>query len=125
MSQTSCNKSDDDKPVIPAPSLLGKWNYSKEGTSIGGTETLEDYSGNESGCSKDYTVFNANNTITDVDFDSFDSPCEELSDSGTYAVNGNTIIVDFGDGPVTAQILNLSYTELKVKVENDITVFVR
>jgi len=123
--QTSCDK-DDDKYELPAATLLGKWTYAKEGEVVGGVEILSDYDGNEEGCSKDYILFNANNTYRAVDFDSFDSPCEELSETGTYAVTGNTIALDYGDETDTAEILNLSYTELKVKSQDGyIMVFTR
>lgn len=112
--QTSCNK-DEDKNALPAATLLGKWNYEKEGQIVGGTEVLVDYQGNDAGCFKDYIIFNSNNTLLDVDYDSFATACEEFSEVGTYVVAGNTISVDFGDGITTAEILNLSYTELKVK----------
>lgn len=121
-SQTSCNK-DDDKNELPAATLLGKWNYSKDGMIAGGTEVLVDYDGNEPGCTKDYVLFNANNSFLDVDYG---TDCEEFSDAGTYAVTGNSIVVDFGEGAETVEIMNLSYTELKLKTADGfITVFNR
>lgn len=123
--QTSCNK-DDDKYELPAATLLGKWNYAKEGQMVGDSEVLVDYSDNEVGCSRDYIIFNANNTLIDVDYDSTDSPCEEFTGGGTYAVTGNIIVVNFGDGPESVEIMNLSATELKVKdAEGYIQVFQR
>jgi hypothetical protein len=123
---TSCNK-DDDKYELPAATLTGKWFYSKVVGAVGGVEFLDNYDGNEDGCSKDYVEFGSNGTFADVDYDSTDSPCEVFADAGTYAVAGNTIIVDFGDQATTATILNLSYTELKVKDSDsgEIAVFTR
>ena len=114
LGSTSCDK-DDDKYELPAATLTGKWNYSKVGTTIGGAEVLADYDGNEEGCNKDYVEFGSNNNFADVDYDSTDSACEVFTDTGTYAVTGNTIVVDFGDQTVTGTILNLSYTELKIR----------
>lgn len=123
---TSCDK-DDDKYELPAATLTGKWFYSKVGGAVGGVEFLDNYGGNEDGCSKDYVEFGSNGTFADVDYDSTNAPCEVLADAGTYALAGNTIVVDFGDGSTTSTLLNLSYTELKVR-DNDsgeILVFTR
>lgn len=114
---TSCNK-DDDKYELPAATLTGKWFYSKVGTVVGGVEVLGNYDGNEDGCSKDYIELGNNSNYANVDYDSADSPCEVFTETGTYAVTGNTIVVDTGDGAITGTLLNLSYTELKVK-DND------
>lgn len=123
---SSCDK-DDDKYELPAATLTGKWFYSKVGTTIGGAEVLGDYDGNETGCSKDYIELGNGGQYADVDYDSTDSPCEVFTDTGSYAVTGNTVVIDTGEDTVTATLLNLSYTELKLK-DNDsgaIVVFTR
>lgn len=125
MFQVSCDK-EDNEDYVPVPTLVGKWNYSKSGTMVGQSEVLSDYDGNEPGCTKDYIVFDPNGALLDVDFDSTDSPCEELSEVGTYSVTGNTLTVNFGEGAESVQILNLSFTELKIKsAEGIINVFTR
>lgn len=111
---SSCDK-DDDKYELPAATLTGKWYYSKVGTVIGGAEVLANYDGNEDGCNKDYIELGNGGEFANVDYDSTDTPCEVLTDTGTYAVTGNTVVVDTGDGAVTGTLLNLSYTELKIK----------
>ena len=120
---SSCDK-DDDKYELPAATLTGKWYYSKVGTTIGGAEVLADYDGNEDGCSKDYIELGNGGEFANVDYDSTDSPCEVLTDTGSYAVTGNTIVVDSGDGAVTGTLLNLSYTELKIKDNDSGTIIV-
>lgn len=126
VSTTSCDK-DEDEYQLPAATLTGKWFYSKVGTVVGGAEILADYGDNETGCSKDYVEFGSNNEYADVDYDSTDSPCEVFATTATYAVTGNTIVVDFGDTTTTGTLLNLSYTELKIKDNdtNEITVYTR
>jgi hypothetical protein len=122
---TSCNK-DDDSSSSSSASLEGKWIYSKEGVVVSGNEMLVDYSGNESGCTKDYTLINANGTLTDVDYDSFDTPCEVFTDNGTWTRSGNTVTVTFGGVASVTEILTLTSSELKIKdAEGGITVFTR
>lgn len=118
---SSCSKDDDD-----AGSLEGKWNFSKEGAVAGGQEILVDYSGNEAGCTKDYTTFSADGTVTDVDYDSFDTPCEVFTDNGTWVRTNNTITITSGGETFSAEILNLTSSELKVKdTDGYIVVFTR
>lgn len=111
---TSCDK-DDDKYELPAATLTGQWAYSKTGAVVGGVEVLQNYDGNVEGCTKDYVDFGTNNLFADVDHN---SDCDAVTDTGTYAVTGNTVVIDFGDSVQTWTIQNLSYTELKVK-DND------
>jgi len=122
---TSCNK-DEDSSSTPAASLEGKWNFSKDGGIVGGQEVLVDYDGNEAGCTKDYIMINTNGTITSVDYDSFDAPCELFTDSMTWTRSGNIITVTDGVDVYTQEILSLTSTELKVKdAEGYITLFTR
>jgi len=126
LGSTSCDK-DDDKYELPAATLTGKWFFSKVGTTIGGAEVLGDYDGNETGCSKDYVEFGNSGQFASVDYDSTDSPCEVFTDTGSYAVTGNTIVIDTGDDTSTGTLLNISYTELKIKDNEtgEILVFTR
>lgn len=126
LSFASCNKDDDSSSSSSSASLEGKWNFSKEDIIVDGTEILVDYSGNESGCSKDYIMINTNGTITSVDYDSFDTPCEVFTDNGTWVRTGNSIAVTLGGETFTSEILTLTSSEFKVKdADGEITVFTR
>ena len=119
---TSCNNDDDNASA----SLEGKWNASKEGAIVNGQEVLMPYTGNETGCQKDYIQINANGTITDVDFDSMDNPCEQFTISGTYTRTGNNITITVAGQSETGTILSLTSTELKVKDnESFVSVYTR
>jgi hypothetical protein len=117
LGSTSCDK-DDDKYELPAATLTGKWFYSQVGTTIGGAEVLGAYDGNEDGCSKDYIELGNDGEYANVDYDSADTPCAVSTQTGSFAVTGNSFVVDTGDDTVTGTILNLSYTELKIR-DND------
>ncbi|MET0759750.1 MAG: lipocalin family protein [Flavobacterium sp.] len=119
---SSCSKDDDDDDG----SLEGKWNFSKEGAVAGGQEILVDYSGNEAACTKDYITFNTGGTVTEVDYDSFDTPCEVFTDNGTWVRTNNTITITTGGESYSAEILNLTSSELKIKdIDGYIVVFTR
>lgn len=115
---TSCDDDDDKNFQLPPATLTGKWNFSKVGGIVGGTEILTPYDGNEAGCNKDYIELGNNNTYANVDYNSDTEPCQAITTAGTFAVTGNTIVVDAGAESFTGTILNLSYVELKVQ-DND------
>ncbi|MGX7666091.1 lipocalin family protein [Flavobacterium pedocola] len=113
LSFTSCNKDDDSSDS--SGTITGRWYYSKEGTSVDGTEVMVDYSGNESGCSKDYMTFNSGGTVVVTDYDSFDAPCEVFTSNGTWSKEGNYVTVNFEGEAKTYEILILNSSMLKVR----------
>ena len=57
---TSCSNDDNEgETLVP---LEGKWDLSKTGTVVGGTEQLIDAPENQSGCNKDYLELKLDNT---------------------------------------------------------------
>ena len=106
---TSCG--DDDSKSNNAPSLIGKWTYSKEGEIVDGKETLNDHP-HAAGCSKDYVEFTAT-TLTSVEYEG--SQCTEHKDAAPYVKNGNSIVVTFNGESETAEIVALTATTLKIK----------
>jgi len=100
-----------------------EWTYSK----VGSGNILIDYPDHEEGCDKDYVELTANGLYNDVDYDSFDSPCEVFTDSGTYLKEGNTLSVTYdGNFVDTVDILLLTETELKIQnEEGEIALFTR
>ena len=123
LSLGSCGSDDNGNPTGTDASIVGKWTYSKVGTG----NLLIDYPDHEEGCAKDYVELTADGLYNDVDYDSFDSPCEVFTDSGTYLKEGNTLSVTY-DGNVvdTVDILLLTETELKIQnEEGEIALFTR
>ena len=124
MSLVSCSK-DDNNGSTTSASLVGKWEYSKEGSTVNGQEVLEAYTGNETGCSKDYIDVTAT-AVTDVDYDSTNTPCEMTTYTINYTKTGNTLITTFNGMEFTSTIVTLTSTELKIKdAEGYVTVYTR
>lgn len=106
----SCDKKDDD-----AASIVGKWQYAKEGTIVNGSEVLVDYN-HTPGCSKDYIEVIDGGVLKDVYYDSNGAGgCDETIDTAAWTRNGNTLTVTaFGESS-TVEISELTQTTLKVK----------
>lgn len=103
---TSCSNDDDNDA-----SLIGKWQYTKEGISANGQEALTDYEHAE-GCTKDYIQITAT-TVTDHTFYN-DGDCTEDTFTVNYSRNGSTLTVGTGSDASVAQIATLTDTTLKI-----------
>jgi hypothetical protein len=103
---TSCSNDDDSDA-----SLIGKWQYTKEGISANGQEALTDYEHAE-GCTKDYIQITAT-TVTDHTFYN-DGDCTEDTFTVNYSRNGSTLTVGTGSDASVAQIATLTDTTLKI-----------
>lgn len=123
LSLGSCGNDDNGNPIHTDGDIVGKWMYSK----FGEGNTLVDYDDHEEGCDKDYIELTANGIFRDVDYDSFETPCEMFVDSGTYLKQGNTLTVTYdGEKIDSANILLLTDTELKIQgPEGDVILFTR
>ena len=119
----SCNKDDAPAPAaVVAPPLAGTWEFSKESDMSG---NLVNYT-HTPGCSKDKLIISAT-TITDSYFQIAPgtTSCTEFNDAVSYTRNANTLTITDGQDVYTATILTLTATELKIKVDTDITVLKR
>lgn len=108
LSFISCGN--DDGPVVAAEaSIIGSWEYSKEGTIVGTTETLVNY---QNLCSnkKDYIEFLQIGEYDDV---SYNSNCDESIDYGSWTKSGN-MLTNVTENS-TVEILTLTDTTLKIK----------
>lgn len=103
----SCSD-DDDKTSSPA-SVVGAWEYYKEGEIVSGVETLVNYE-NECSTNKDYVEFLQNGEYDDV---YYNSDCEESVDYGDWTKSGN-MLTNVTEG-TTVEILILTETTLKIK----------
>ena len=108
LTMVSCSGDDDNGS---SASLEGKWIPIKEGVSAGGQEQFLDYEHAE-GCDQDYIEFLSGGTVNDVYY--YGSECTEEVDEGTWVREGNTITTTYGGDAYSAEIINLSDTELKV-----------
>jgi hypothetical protein len=121
---TSCSNDDNEgETLIP---LEGKWNLSKTGSVIGGTETLIDAPQNQSGCDRDYLQLKLDNTATVGDYDSTVSACALTTQAGIYSRSHNNLTTVINGVSKTQDIVNLTLSELKVKdASGVITVYTR
>ena len=102
---SSCSNDDE------SASLIGKWEYFKEGVATTtGQEFLTDYE-HTSGCAKDFSLITAT-TIQDYSY--FGSSCEEEIFSTPYTRNGNTITITADGETFTSQIKTLNANTLKI-----------
>lgn len=106
----SCSKSDSSDSA----SIVGKWEFSKEGVIVNGQEVLTNYV-HTTGCTKDYSQFFDNNTMVDHSFENPGTGCTEYLDSYTYVKNGNTLTLTQGTYSISTTIQTLSSSTLKVK----------
>lgn len=123
LSLGSCGSDDNGNPTGTDASIVGKWTYSK----VGSGNLLIDYPEHEEGCDKNYVELTADGVFNDVNYDSFDSPCEVFTDSGTYLKEGNTLSITYdGNFVDTVDILLLTETELKIQnEEGEVALFTR
>jgi hypothetical protein len=102
---TACSSDSD------STSIVGKWEYFKEGIKVGDNENLMPYDHFHVSCGKDFLEFQSNSTLL---HNEYDSNCElNTYNDGTYTRNGNTILFDNGSEVVSATIKELTNSTLK------------
>ncbi|AWA30816.1 hypothetical protein HYN48_12410 [Flavobacterium magnum] len=104
MSFVGCSSDDDEA------SIVGKWNFSKEGLAAQGQEVLTDYT-HATGCTKDNVEFKADGTISET---YYDDACAASTSNGTYTKSGNTVVVTMDGVATTYEVKQLSGSTLKV-----------
>jgi hypothetical protein len=120
LSIIGCSKKDVSEE-IPAPSIEGKWQFTKEGGIVSGQEVLTDYQ-HSAGCTKDYTEILAGGVLKDH---YFSSSCAESVDTGNWVKNNTTLTLTYpGESPTNAEILELTATTLKVKIVTSGTTYI-
>lgn len=119
---TSCSNDDNEgETLVP---LEGKWDLSKTGTVVGGTEQLIDAPENQSGCNKDYLELKLDNTAHIGDYSV--TACALTVQSGIYSRSHNNLTTVINGVTKTQDIVNLTLKELKVKdAAGVITVYTR
>ena len=108
---SSC--SNDSNSGNVAASIVGKWQFTKEGEITNNQEVLDDYQ-HTSGCTKDFTEILTGNIFKQHLFDNPD--CQETIDTGTWTRNNSSLVLTYPNPPIiNAEILELTNTTLKVK----------
>lgn len=110
LSLYSCSKSDSDTPAV---SIVGKWQFTQEGTLVNNQEVYTPYE-HSPGCVKDFTEFLSSGALKDH---YYDTNCDESIDTGIWNKTENSISITYADNSVVSgQILELTNTTLKVKI---------
>jgi hypothetical protein len=112
---TSCEDENGGETLAP---LVGKWEITKVGTTVGGQEMLVDAPQNESGCDKDYLNLKIDNTAIVGDYDSSVSACALTTHEGIYSRSHNNLTIVINNVTTTQDIVNLTLSELKLKDAN-------
>ncbi|WP_222940965.1 lipocalin family protein [Flavobacterium macrobrachii] len=114
----SCSDDDNDGETL-AP-ITGKWNISKVGTIVNGSEVLIDAPQNQEGCDKDFIQLKTDNTLEEGDYDSAIDPCALFTNQGIYSRSHNNLTRVVDGVTKTQDIVNLTLSELKLKDANGI-----
>lgn len=112
---TSCNNNDDDDSTATA-SVEGKWNVSKVSETQNGVVTLpeEDYV-HEPGCMKDYIELKPDGVYNEA---YYGSGCALDLTIGTWSKSGNIITITQEADIISAEVVSLSSSVLKVKISD-------
>lgn len=113
MTVVSCSSDDSG----PAASIEGKWNQTKTVVKIanGPSQTIK-YTGDETGCDKDYLEFASAGIFNDVIFNkNGGGECLESKTPGSWVKNDKVVtIVDAGLLSGTYEIVRLSNNDLQI-----------
>lgn len=119
----SCSNDDNDgETIVP---IQGKYNLSKTGFVVNGSEVLNDAAENQAGCERDYLDLRLSNTAVIGDYTG--SSCSLTETTGTYVRSHNDLTITVGNVSSTSDIMNLTNKELKIKnkTTGQITVYTR
>lgn len=115
---SSCNNDDTTTSVTENPTIVGKWEFSKEGTISNGQEVMENYI-NECSTKKDYIQFLESGVYNDY---FYGTNCAELVDTGNWTKSGN-MLTNVTENE-TVEILELTATSLKIKAVDGSDVYI-
>lgn len=112
---TSCS-SDDNGSSTPA-SIVGKWNPLRTEIKSGSNPAqVQNYTGDEPGCNKDYYEFEADGDLRDVIYfkNASDVCTEDEGEVSTWAKNNNTLTITDGEFAGVYEIKVLSNSDLQI-----------
>ena len=117
---TSCS-SDDDSSSSSSSNIEGKWEYYQEGVISGGTESLDTWD-HDCPTKKDYIELLNGGVANDMVY--WDDCIDDVV-TGTWSRSGNNLTVALGSESVSAEIMILDSTTLKVKYVEGGTTYVQ
>ena len=99
-------------------SIVGKWELTKRGNILNGTELLLPITP-EGGCSNDQIDFLENGNYKEIQYEYVNSKCKEYNNDGTWSKSNNILKnKDVLNNEFIYEILRLDETTLRLKITN-------
>lgn len=114
----SCSSDDDNGGN--EEKIIGKWEFTQEGTIVDGQEILLPYENEAPQCGKDSIEFNTDNSVINVFyFLDFNDECDSETETGIYSISENTLTITTGGESAVVEIITLNNSTLKVQVTEE------
>lgn len=115
ISSCSSNDNDENSSEVKA-SIIGKWELTKHGNILNGSELLLPISP-DGGCSNDKIEFLENGNYKELQYEYVNSKCKEYNNDGTWSKSNNVLKTkDILNNEFTYEILRLNETTLRLKI---------
>ncbi|WP_286969658.1 lipocalin family protein [Flavobacterium sp. UBA4854] len=113
----SCSSNDnDEKSSDKTLSLTGKWELTKRGNILNGSELLLTITP-EGGCNNDQIEFLESGDYKELQYEYTNSKCKEYNNDGTWSQSNNILKTkDILNNEITYEILRLDGTTLRLKI---------
>lgn len=114
---SSCSSNDnDEKPANETASLIGKWELTKHGNILNGSELFLPIN-KEGNCSYDQIEFLENGNYKELQYEYTNSKCKEYTNDGTWSKSNNILTTkDILKNEFGYEILRLDETTLRLKI---------
>lgn len=114
---SSCSSNDNDENSSETKaSIIGKWELTKHGNILNGSELLLTISP-DGGCSNDQIEFLENGNYKELQYEYANSKCKEYNNDGTWSKSDNILKTkDILNNEFTYEILKLNETTLRLKI---------
>ncbi len=117
----ACSSTDDENTDTPSGSIVGKWQFDKTGTISDQQEFLTDYE-HECVSHKDYIELVQGGLGKEY---FYDESCVLDYGEGSWSLTENSLEFTGEDGTDAYEVLTLTNSTLKLKIENLIFIFIR
>lgn len=113
---SSCSSDKDDKDTKAEASIIGKWELTKRGNILNGTQLLLTITP-EGGCNNDQIEFLENGIYKEFQYEYTNSKCKQYNNNGTWSSSNNILKTkDILNNEFTYEILRLDETTLRLKI---------
>lgn len=118
VSSCSSNDNNDNVDGKQDVSLVGKWEFTKRGNILNGTELLLPITP-QGGCSNNQIEFLENGNYKEIQYEYVNSKCKEYNNDGTWSKSNNILKTkDILNNEFIYEILRFDETTLRLKITN-------